>query len=91
MSPYTLKQKAGVTQNDIKTPIKTCATENLFEAKFGDSFSDTTNMTQMTSTIGSKNDIQSPTSPMHQSLINAPKPLTVGHRRNMSDTSAFNK
>lgn len=39
-------------------------------------------------TGGSKTDISSPTSPIHQ---NTPKVLASGHRRNMSDTSAFNK
>lgn len=89
VSPYVLKQKSSATQNDLKTPTKSGATENLFEAKFSDSFSDTSNLSQLPSTVGSKNDIHSPTSPMHQSLLNAHKP--AGHRRNMSDTTAFNK
>lgn len=91
VSPYALKQKAGLTQNDIKTPTKPAASEKLFEANFGDSFSDSTSMPQVNSAISSKNEIKTPTSPIHQILLNAPKATTVGHRRNMSDTSAFNK
>ncbi|XP_031618764.1 AP2-associated protein kinase 1 [Contarinia nasturtii] len=86
VSPYALKSKA----NDLKTPTKSSANEQLFEAKFADSFSDTTNLPQPPLS-GSKKDIQSPTSPMHQQLLNAPKVMAGGHRRNMSDTSAFNK
>lgn len=77
--------------NDHKT---SGVNENLFEAKFADSFSDTTNLSQMQPpqlSSGSKKDIQSPTSPMHQQLLKAPKAAATGHRRNMSDTSAFNK
>lgn len=93
VSPYALKSKANVMPNDLKTPTKSGANENLFEAKFADSFSDTTNLPQMSqpASSGSKKDIQSPTSPMHQQLLNAPKAVSSGHRRNMSDTSAFNK
>lgn len=94
VSPYALKPKANIIQcNDLKSPG---VNENLFEAKFADSFSDTTNLPQMPPPpplplSGSKKDIQSPTSPMHQQLLNAPKAVATGHRRNMSDTSAFNK
>lgn len=90
VSPYAMKSKTGVTHN---TPTKSNAVSNLFEAPFCSNFTDssTTNLPQSTSSIGSKSDIQSPTSPMHQSLLNAPKTLTAGHRRNMSDTTAFNK
>lgn len=92
VSPYALKPKSIVLQNDIKTPTKPNVVENLFEAKFSESFRDTTNLPQTpSSTMGSKKDIQSPTSPMHQHLLNAPKSIVSGHRRNMSDTSAFNK
>lgn len=92
--PYALKPKAVIMQcNDLKSPG---VNENLFEAKFADSFSDTTNLPQMPpppplTSSSSKKDIQSPTSPMHQQLLNAPKAVATGHRRNMSDTSAFNK
>lgn len=91
VSPYAVKVKPGTIQNDHKTPTKPDATGNLFEATFNDSFNDTVNVTQTTPTIDSKNDTQSLTSPMHQSLLNASKAMTSGHRRNMSDTSAFNK
>lgn len=94
VSPYALKPKSIVIQNDIKTPTKSGVAENLFETKFPDSFPDTTNLPQTpTSAMGSKKDItlQSPTSPLHQHLLNAPKSNASGHRRNMSDTSAFNK
>lgn len=91
MSTYSIKSKSNVLQsNDLKISE---VNENLFEAKFADSFSDTTNLPQMPPPLssGSKKDIQSPTSPMHQQLLNAPKAAPTGHRRNMSDTSAFNK
>lgn len=83
--------KSSVVQS---TPTKSNATGNLFEATFSTNFADSTaatNLPQSTPTIGSKNDIQSPTSPLHQSLLNAPKTLTAGHRRISSDTTAFNK
>lgn len=73
--------KTSVVQN---TPTNS----NLFEAKFSNNFNDSTAATilpQSTPTI------QSPTSPLHQSLLNAPKTLTAGHRRISSDTTAFNK
>lgn len=91
VSPYALKPKTNIIQNDLKTPTKSATNENVFEAKFADSFSDTSNLSQMTQSINVKNEIQSPTSPMHQNLLNAPKAMASGHRRNMSDTSAFNK
>lgn len=101
VSPYALKPKTGLIQNDVKTPTKpTAAAENTFEAKFSENFADaaiaTTNLPQTPSTIGAIKEIsavaqiQSPTSPMHPNLLNAPKAVS-GHRRNMSDTSAFNK
>lgn len=68
------------------TPTKSNKSD-LFEAPFRANFTDS----QSTTSIGSKNDIQSPTSPLHHSLLNTPKTLAAGHRRNMSDTSAFNK
>lgn len=68
--------------------------ERLFEARFPDGFGDATNQppstTASTSSIASKMDVQSPTSPLQQHLLNAPK-FVAGHRRNVSDTSAFNK
>lgn len=77
------------------TPTKSSATGQLFEATFSTNFADATttatNLPQSTPTIGSKNDIHSPTSPLHQSLLNAPKTMTAGHRRISSDTTAFNK
>lgn len=76
------------------TPTKSNAATNLFEASFSTNFADSTtatNLPQSTPTIGSKSDIQSPTSPLHQSLLNAPKAMTAGHRRISSDTTAFNK
>lgn len=92
VSPYVLKQKIGVTApNDLKTPTKSNTNEHMFEANFNDSFADTASLSQIQPSVSSKNDIHSPTSPVHQSLLNAPKVPTVGHRRNMSDTSAFNK
>lgn len=93
VSPYALKPKSNVILNDLKTPTKPGVDENLFDAKFVDSFSDTTNLSQkpQPTSSGSKKDIQSPTSPMHQQLLTAPKVMAGGHRRNMSDTSAFNK
>lgn len=66
------------------TPTKS---GNLFEASFSTNFTDTTtNLPQSTPAL-----VQSPTSPLHQSLLNAPKTLTAGHRRISSDTTAFNK
>lgn len=47
-----------------------------------------TNVNENIFESGSKTDISSPTSPIQQ---NTPKVLASGHRRNMSDTSAFNK
>lgn len=93
VSPFALKTKANILQNDIKTPTKPTANENLFEAKFADGFGDPTILPQMSPppSNGSKKDIQSPTSPMHQQLLNTPKAVVGAHRRNMSDTSAFNK
>lgn len=68
--------------------------ERLFEARFSDSFRDTTKLPPTTATstssISSKIDVQSPTSPLQHQLLNAPK-FVAGHRRNVSDTSAFNK
>lgn len=97
VSPYTLQPKipiANVLQKDLKTPVKSNANENMFEATFADSFSSTTILPQ-TQTSTAKKEIVSPTSPMHQKSLNAPKVvdnrLAGGHRRNMSDTSAFNK
>lgn len=89
-TPYVLKQTASGIQNELKTPTKLGATESLFGAKFSDSFSDTTNSPQMSSAIATKDDFHSPTSPMHQKLLGTPT-STAGHRRNMSDTTAFNK
>lgn len=92
VSPYALKPKSIVIQNDIKTPTKSNVPEKLFEANFPDSFQDTTNVPKTpTSSMGSKKDIRSPTSPLHQHLLNTPKSSVSGHRRNVSDTSAFNK
>lgn len=91
VAPYALKTKTGVVQNDLKSPSISGVSETLFEAKFTDSFTDATNLPQMTTSVNFKKDVQSPTSPMHQSLLNAPRILSGGHRRNMSDTSAFNK
>lgn len=91
VSPYALKPKTNAIQNDLKTPTKSEPNEIMFEAKFADSFSDTSNLPHVTQPINTKNEIQSPTSPLHQQLLNAPKAMSVGHRRNMSDTSAFNK
>lgn len=91
VSPYALKPKSIACSNDMKTPTKTNAVENMFEAKFSESFHDTNLPQTPSSAMGSKKDIQSPTSPMHQHLLNAPKSAVSGHRRNMSDTSAFNK
>lgn len=69
-------------------------TERLFEARFTDSFRDTSSIPPTTATstssIASKTDVQSPTSPLQQHLLNAPK-FVAGHRRNVSDTSAFNR
>lgn len=98
ISPYAIKSKTTLIQNDVKTPTKPTPTENLFEAKFSENFADATvtNVPQTPTSIGAIKEIpatgqiQSPTSPMHQTLLNAPKPVT-GHRRNVSDTSAFNK
>lgn len=91
VSPYALKPKTNIIQQNDKTPIKTTATENLFEAKFSDSFHEPANLPQTPSSLmGSKKDVQSPTSPLHQHVLNAPKFIS-GHRRNVSDTSAFNK
>lgn len=90
------KTFAIVLQNDAKTSIKSSENENMFEAKFVDSFSGTTNLPQMPPPPPSisKKEVVSPTSPIHQQLLNTPKVdnrLSGGHRRNMSDTSAFNK
>lgn len=91
VSPYNLKSKSNATQNDLKTPTKSTANESLFEAKFADDFSDTSNLPPMAQPINAKTEIQSPTSPLLQQSLNAPKAPTAGHRRIMSDTSAFNK
>lgn len=83
--------KSSVVHN---TPTKSNAAGNLFEAKFCSNFTDSTTAThlpQSTPVIGSKSDIQSPTSPLHQSLLNASKTMTAGHRRISSDTTGFNK
>lgn len=90
VSPYAIKTKSGVVQN---TPTKSNAAGNLFEATFSANFTDSTatNLPQSTPATDSKSDMQSPTSPLHQSLLNASKSLTTGHRRISSDTTAFNK
>lgn len=92
VSPYAVKSKAGVVVHN-NTPTKSNVTANLFESTFVGNFNDstTTSLPQTSSAIGSKCDLQSPTSPLHQSLLNAPKPMTAGHRRIASDTTAFNK
>lgn len=91
VSPYAIKTRTSAAHS---TPTKSIAVGNLFDATFCSNFNDTTataNLPQSTPAIGSKGDIQSPTPPLHQSLLNAPKTLPPGHRRIASDTTAFNK
>lgn len=100
VSPYALSKpkpkQPNAIPNDLKTPstaTQVTPNENMFVAKFADNFSDDTPQ----ASISAKNEIQSPKSPpivMNcQHLLNTPpKALAgAGHRRNMSDTSAFNK
>lgn len=94
------RQPSGAMKSQRSTSLHSesqalaATTERLFEARFSDTFRDTTHAAPTTATstssIASKTDVQSPTSPLQQQLLNAPK-FMAGHRRNVSDTSAFNR
>lgn len=87
-SPYAIQTKANALQIDLKTPTRASVNENIFEATFSENFIEQNSLPQIPTSSGSKTEISSPTSPIHQ---NTPKILASGHRRNMSDTTAFNK
>lgn len=88
--PNVLAIATSVSQVDATTPTKSNTNEVLFEAKFPDTFPPSAPI--VTTTPGAKIDIKSPQSPPSvQSLLNTPKAAISGHRRNMSDTTAFNK
>lgn len=91
----------NVSQVDATTPIKSNVVErleNLFEARFSETFPESTNV--IGNSVGgivdakTAGNIKTPESPIvspMQLLLTAPKPIFSGHRRNMSDTTAFNK
>lgn len=88
-SKSNLLAASSTSQVDATTPTKSNTNEVLFEAKFPDTFPATaSNVT----TPGAKIDLNSPQSPPSvQNLLSTPKAAISGHRRNMSDTTAFNK
>lgn len=83
----------SISQVDATTPTKSNTNEDFevrFEAKFPDTFPSPSipNVT----TPGAKLDLKSPQSPpIVQNMLSTPKAAISGHRRIMSDTTAFNK
>lgn len=88
-SKSNLLAATSTSQVDATTPTKSNTTEVLFEAKFPDTFPP---VAPSVTSSGAQLDLKSPQSPPSvQNLLSTPKAAISGHRRNMSDTTAFNK
>lgn len=100
--PNVLQQSGGAVGVGDKTPIKNHQTspsrETNFHPELGGSAVKSQRSTSLHSdsqstaanATASNERLFEATSPLQQHLLNAPK-FVAGHRRNVSDTSAFNK